>query len=493
MKIKENLRPIMFVGTASDVGKSVITTGFCRIFKQDGYHPAPFKAQNMSLNSYATPEGLEIGRAQAVQAEACGIACNTDMNPLLLKPVTDKSSQIVLHGRPAGYSSAAEYFLSDSREVLFSEVKKAYHRLAGQYSPIVLEGAGSISELNLKHRDVTNMRMAKEAGAATYLVADIDRGGVFASCYGTMALLTPEEKQHIKGIIINKFRGDPELFKEGRKILEELCQVPVVGVVPFFRDIVIEEEDSVALAGRRHRSSVGGKVNIAVILVDRLSNYTDFNRLEQDPRINLFYTREAAEIGKADIIILPGSKNTIEDLLSLHDNGVAAAIQKAYADEKSVIGICGGYQMMGERVEDPLHMESGIPRAEGLGLLPVTTVMQAEKTTLQRTFRFRGLPEVCQGYEIHMGETRMADGATPLNYFPDGRTDGYFLHRKCWGTYLHGILDNASVINELIAPYTDQPGDDFDYRQYKEEQYDKLAALLRQHLAIEEIYKTLQS
>ncbi len=499
----------MFVGTASDVGKSVITTGFCRIFKQDGYHPAPFKAQNMSLNSYVTPEGLEIGRAQAVQAEACGIACNTDMNPLLLKPVTDKSSQVILHGRPAGNSSAAEYFLSGSREALFSEVKKAYHRLAEQYSPIVLEGAGSISELNLKHRDVTNMRMARAAGAATYLVADIDRGGVFASCYGTMALLTPEEKQHIKGIIINKFRGDPELFKEGKALLEELCQVPVMGVIPFFRDIVIEEEDSVALAGRKYRS-ISGKVNIAVILVDRLSNYTDFNRLEQDPRINLFYTREAAEIGKADIVILPGSKNTIEDLLSLHDNGLAAAIQKAYANEKTVIGICGGYQMMGEQVEDPLHMESDTARAKGLGLLPVTTVMQAEKTTLQRAFRFRGLPELCQGYEIHMGVTRVierprnADGPgdavisgqgseSPLNYFPDGDTDGYFLHRKCWGTYLHGILDNASVINELISPYTNQPGVDFDYRQYKEAQYDKLAALLRQHLDMEEIYKTLQS
>lgn len=492
----------MFVGTASDVGKSVITTGFCRIFKQDGYHPAPFKAQNMSLNSFATPEGLEIGRAQAVQAEACGIACNTDMNPLLLKPVSDKSSQVVLHGKPAGNFAAADYFLSGSRETLFAEVKEAYHRLAGKYSPIVLEGAGSISELNLKHRDVTNMRMAREAGAATYLIADIDRGGVFASCYGTMALLEPEEKQHIKGIIINKFRGDPELFKEGRSILEELCQVPVIGVVPYFRDIVIEEEDSVALAGRRHRS-VGGKVNIAIILVDRLSNYTDFNRLEQDPRINLFYTKEAAEIGRADIVILPGSKNTIEDLHILRNNGVAAAILKAYANQKTVIGICGGYQMMGEWVEDPLHMESNSTRAEGLGLLPVATVMQTVKTTLQREFSFRNLPELCQGYEIHMGETRVrsdngskpgeVQSENPLNYFPDGHTDGYFLHNKCWGTYLHGILDNGAIINELIAPYTDLPGSTFDYRQYKEEQYDKLAALLRQHLAIEEIYKTLQS
>ncbi|HTI08958.1 MAG TPA: cobyric acid synthase [Puia sp.] len=510
----ERLRPIMFVGTASDVGKSVITTGFCRIFKQDGYHPAPFKAQNMSLNSYATPDGLEIGRAQAVQAEACGIDCHTDMNPLLLKPVNDKSSQVVLHGKPAGNFSAAEYFHSDGREVLFSEVKKAYHRLADRYSPIVMEGAGSISELNLKHRDVTNMRMAVEAGAATYLVADIDRGGVFASCYGTMALLEPEEKKYIKGIIINKFRGDPQLFREGKKQLEELCQVPVIGVVPFFRDIVIEEEDSVALADRHHRS-FRGKVNIAVVLVDRLSNYTDFSRLEQDPRVHLFYTREAGEIGKADIVILPGSKNTIEDLVSLRAHGVTAAIQQAFADQKTVIGICGGYQMMGERIEDPLHMESGIACTEGLGLLPVSTVLRAEKTTRQSTFRFRGLPEVCRGYEIHMGETKAVSGEkagrhekvppgegagsaptgepeSPLNTLTDGSTDGYFLHQKCWGTYLHGILDNAAVVNELLAPYTRQPGENFDHLQYKEEQYEKLAALLRQHLAIDEIYKTLQ-
>jgi adenosylcobyric acid synthase len=342
----------MFVGTASDVGKSVITTGFCRIFKQDGYHPAPFKAQNMSLNSYVTPEGLEIGRAQAVQAEACGIPCHTDMNPVLLKPTNDKNAQLVLHGKAAGHLSAAEYFLSGNRDNLFSEVTQAYHRLARSYSPIVMEGAGSISELNLKHRDITNMRMAMEAGADTYLIADIDRGGIFGSLYGTMALLTPPEKSRIKGIIINKFRGDPELFASGRTMLEELCQVPVVGVLPYFGDIFIEEEDSVALARKSNRAtgrtgdeagagavdagggrddrSVGAKVNIAVILLDHLSNYTDFDRLEQDPRVHLFYTREAADISTADIIILPGSKNTLEDLLSLEENGVAAAIRRAF-------------------------------------------------------------------------------------------------------------------------------------------------------------------
>jgi adenosylcobyric acid synthase len=499
----------MFVGTGSDVGKSFITTGFCRVFKQDGYHPAPFKAQNMSLNSYATPEGLEIGRAQAVQAEACGLPCHTDMNPVLLKPVTDRSSQVVLHGKPTGNFSAAEYFLSGNRDALFTEVKKAWHRLASQYSPIVMEGAGSISELNLKRLDITNMRMAIEAGAATYLIADIDRGGVFGSLYGTMALLEPEERQHIKGIIINKFRGDPSLFEDGRARLEELCQVPVVGVLPFSRDIFIEEEDSVALkqrysglAGGPAMGMAGGpaeqKVHVAVVLLQRLSNFTDFNRLERDPRVNLFYTRSPDEIAKADIVILPGSKNTIEDLQALKSCGAAEAILKAARSQKTVIGICGGYQMMGEWVEDPLHVETGIDHISGLGLLPVGTVMGAEKITRQCSFRFRDLAEDCQGYEIHMGDTRVSGtaafpGERPLNHFHDGSTDGYFLHDKCWGTYLHGLLDNPVIIDTLIAPYTDQPGEDFDYRQYKEDQYDKLAGLIRQHIDMEKIYKTLQS
>jgi adenosylcobyric acid synthase len=515
----------MFVGTASDVGKSVIATGFCRIFKQDGYHPAPFKAQNMSLNSYATPEGLEIGRAQAVQSEACGIPCHTDMNPVLLKPTSDTGSQLILHGRPAGNMTARAYFqsgdFSGGRERLFSEVIQAFHRLADQYTPIVMEGAGSISELNLKHRDITNMRMAMEAGADAYLITDIDRGGIFGSLYGTMTLLTPPERSCIKGIIINKFRGDPALFAEGRTMLEELCQVPVVGVLPYFSDIFIEEEDSVALArkGRRAGSgsggsgdggSSGGSVNIAVVLLDRLSNYTDFDRLERDPRVNLFYTREAAGIGNADIIILPGSKNTLEDLLILRENGITSAISRAAAHRKTVIGICGGYQMMGEWVEDPLHVETHMDRVAGLGLLPVRTVMRTEKTTRQRRFRFRHFSETCHGYEIHMGETFSEGGAQPLNCFMDGdgaaaghsdgqqdvseaAGDGYFLNARCWGTYLHGILDNPVVIEDLLSPYTAVAGETYDYRRYKEEQYDRLAALLRGHINMTDIYKSLQS
>ncbi|MDN3548222.1 cobyric acid synthase [Mucilaginibacter aquaedulcis] len=486
----ENLKPIMFVGTASDVGKSIITTGFCRIFKQDGYLPAPFKAQNMSLNSFVTPDGLEIGRAQAVQAEAAGVECHTDMNPVLLKPTTDKSSQVVLLGKAVGNMSAKDYFKPAGREQLFSEVKNAFHRLAGKYNPVVMEGAGSISELNLKSRDITNMRMAKEAGAATYLVTDIERGGIFASLYGTIALLDDEERQLIKGIIINKFRGDISLFDEGKKKIEELCGVPVIGILPYFKDIIIEEEDSVALK-QKMTSPVNGKVNIAVILLNRLSNFTDFNRLENDSRVNLFYSNNADEISKADIIILPGTKNTIEDTIAIRNSGVAEAIQNAHRLGKTIIGICGGYQMLGQSIADPYHIESTISKTAGLGLLPVNTILQAEKTTRQSSFKFQHLEDECIGYEIHMGETVAAE-ASPLNFLSDGQTDGYLLNERCWGTYMHGILDNEIVINYLLTPYTNIQQEIINYTEFKDQQYDKLAALFREHIDMNYVYQSLK-
>lgn len=281
MEFMEKLHPIMFAGTGSDVGKSIIAAAFCRIFKQDGYQPAPFKAQNMALNSFATPEGLEIGRAQAVQAEAAGVPCHTDMNPLLLKPQSDHTSQVVLNGRPIGNRNAYEYFRKEGRDELRREVCAAYDRLAARYNPVVLEGAGSISEINLRDTDLVNLPMALHAGADVILVGDIDRGGVFASVYGSLMLLRPHERERIKGILINKFRGDIRLFESGITMLEELCGIPVVGVVPYYRDIYIEEEDSVALAAKSVRAEKG-KVNIAVILLRHLSNFTDFNVLERD-------------------------------------------------------------------------------------------------------------------------------------------------------------------------------------------------------------------
>ncbi|MGN8037749.1 cobyric acid synthase [Chitinophaga sp. 22321] len=487
----KQLRPVMFVGTGSDVGKSVITAGFCRIFKQDGYTPAPFKAQNMSLNSYATPDGLEIGRAQAVQAEAAGVACHTDMNPVLLKPTNDQSAQLVLHGKPAGNQSAWEYFMEDDKRALFEAVSQSFNRLSHQYNPVVMEGAGSISELNLRQKDITNMRMALHAKAAVYLVADIDRGGVFGSVYGTLALLPPEEKALIKGVIINKFRGDIRLFEDGRKLLEELTGVPVTGVLPYYHDIHIEEEDAVSLA-LKHKRLLAGQVNVAVVLLRHMSNFTDFNALEKDERVNLFYTDNPAELAAADIIILPGSKNTLDDLIAIRNNGTARAITEAHKRNKVVIGICGGYQMMGTRIADPYGVEGPVGAMPGLGILPVTTVLTREKTTLQHSFLYRGNSKVCTGYEIHMGDTS-SDNPSPLNELSGGGKEGYFLSTRCWGTYLHGILDNDVVINDLLASCGKTPVvKDFDYQHFKETQYDKLALHIRENLDIPAVYKALE-
>ena len=489
--MNKNLHPLMLAGTGSDVGKSIIAAAFCRIFLQDGYHPAPFKAQNMALNSYATPEGLEIGRAQAVQAEAAGVPCHTDMNPLLLKPSSDHTSQVVLNGRPIGNRNAYEYFRREGREELRKEVHAAFDRLAARYNPVVMEGAGSISEINLRDSDLVNLPMAMHAGADVILVADIDRGGVFASVYGSVMLLRPEERKHIKGILINKFRGDIRLFESGVKMLEDLCGVPVVGVVPYYKDIYIE--DSVMLQTKNIRAGQG-KVNVAVVLLRHLSNFTDFNVLERDPRVHLFYTNNTDELMKADIILLPGSKSTLSDLYELRRNGVAQAIVRAHREGATVMGICGGYQLMGREVCDPDHVEGEIERLPGLGLLPVSTRMQGEKVTRQVRFRFLEDSAVCEGYEIHMGTTTpLADvPVSPLNHLADGREDGYFVDRTCMGTYVHGILDNPSVIDYLLEPFADKLKETaFDYKAFKEEQYDKLAAHVRKHVDLPLIYQIL--
>ena len=491
--MNKNLHPLMLAGTGSDVGKSIIAAAFCRIFLQDGYHPAPFKAQNMALNSYATPEGLEIGRAQAVQAEAAGVPCHTDMNPLLLKPSSDHTSQVVLNGRPIGNRNAYEYFRREGREELRKEVHAAFDRLAARYNPVEMEGAGSISEINLRDSDLVNLPMAMHAGADVILVADIDRGGVFASVYGSVMLLRPEERKHIKGILINKFRGDIRLFESGVKMLEDLCGVPVVGVVPYYKDIYIEEEDSVMLQTKNIRAGQG-KVNVAVVLLRHLSNFTDFNVLERDPRVHLFYTNNTDELMKADIILLPGSKSTLSDLYELRRNGVAQAIVRAHREGATVMGICGGYQLMGQEVCDPDHVEGEIERLPGLGLLPVSTRMQGEKITRQVRFHFLEGSETCEGYEIHMGTTTpLADvPASPLNHLADGREDGYLADRTCMGTYVHGILDNPSVIDYLLEPFADKLKETtFDYKAFKEEQYDKLAAHVRKHVDLPLIYQIL--
>lgn len=458
----------MLVGTGSDVGKSIIATALCRIFKQDGYQPAPFKAQNMALNSFATPDGFEIGRAQAVQAEACGLPPHTDMNPLLLKPNSEHTTQVVLNGKPIGNRSAYDYFRKEGREELRQAVHEAFDRLSSSYNPIVMEGAGSVSEINLRDSDLVNMPMARYADADVILVADIDRGGVFASCYGSIMLQTPEDRKRIKGIIVNKFRGDIRLFESGRKMLEDICGVPVLGVVPMLPNINIEEEDSVALEKKNH-TRIDGRINIVVVMLRHISNFTDFNILERDPRVNLFYSNNTSDIESADIIILPGTKSTLDDLMELRRNGVAKAILMAHKAGKRIVGICGGYQMLGQTVNDPDGIEGSIPSLPGLGLLDIHTTMTQEKTTRQVTFLFNG--ENCHGYEIHQGESNTCEQIVEQG--------------NVLGTYIHGILDNAPVINHLLnglsttAPETSTSVTD---------PYDRLADHVRNHVDINKIY-----
>ena len=356
-----------------------------------------------------------------------------------------------------------------------------------------MEGAGSISEINLRAVDLVNMPMAIHAKADVILVADIDRGGVFASVYGSIMLLTEEERKHVKGILINKFRGDIRLFESGVKMIEDLCQIPVIGVVPYYKDIYIEEEDSVMLQAKNLQAT-HGKVNVAVVLLRHLSNFTDFNVLERDPRVHLYYTNNTDEIEKADIVLIPGSKSTLSDLYEIRRNGVAQSIVKAHKNGATVVGICGGYQIMGQEVCDPNHVESNIERLPGLGLLPITTQMEGEKVTRQVKFSFLNTQSVCEGYEIHMGATTPVENAkqASLNRLEDGGEDGCFVNEKCFGTYIHGILDNGVVIDYLLSPYADKLSDTpFDFKAFKEEQYNKLADHVRKHVDMDLVYKIM--
>lgn len=482
----------MFVGTGSDVGKSVINTAFCRIFLQDGYAPAPFKAQNMSLNSYATPEGLEIGRAQAVQAEACGISPSVIMNPVLLKPTGEMKSQVVLHGKPAGTKTAAEYFNRSGRDALFKEVMQSWHQLAKHYNPVVIEGAGSVSEMNLWDRDIVNMRVAEAVNAPTFLVADIDRGGVFASVYGSIKLLPPNWHKLIKGIIINKFRGDMQLFKDARHTLKEITGVPVVGVIPWFNHIHIEQEDSVVL-DRINRHPQKGKINIAVVRLPHLSNFTDFDALQMVKEVNLYFTQSADDLQKADIIILPGSKNVIADMDFLNQSGLASTLQELHQHHKPLYGICGGYQMMGKTILDPHQVEGSRTEIDGLGILPVTTTLTTEKRTVQCQFSFIHNPKTTgEGYEIHMGVTT-SQTPSPLSVLNDGTMDGHFLNAQTWGSYIHGIFDNDSVIQQVLELINPEINVQIDYKKVKEEGYNQIASLVREHTDMDYIYQCLQS
>lgn len=493
------LHPIMLAGTGSDVGKSVVATALCRIFRQDGYCPAPFKAQNMSLNSYATPDGLEIGRAQAVQAEAAGIDCSTNMNPQLLKPNSNHTSQLVLNGKVVGDKTAYDCFRSEPlRNRLRREVCSAFDRLSSRYNPIVMEGAGSVSEINLMGTDIVNMPMAEYANADVVVVGDIDRGGVFASLYGSIMLQTEKHRQLIKGVIVNKFRGDLHLFQKGRSMLEKICGVPVLGVIPYYDDIYIDEEDSVSLSRKATRAEAD-RVRVAVVMLRHISNFTDFDALERDARVHLYYATTAADIAEADIVILPGTKTTISDLVELRRSGMAKAVVDAWADGRAtVVGICGGYQMMGRVESDPYHVESDIETMAGLSLLPVSTVMTNVKAIHRCHFTTGFSPEVMEGYEIHCGLTTADDIASwkPLVTKDDGVTDGCMVDRRCLGTYIHGVFDNAAFVDWLLQPYLSLGSSTLGrerilHSDFKQRQYDKLADHVRKHIDMELLYYIL--
>ena len=490
----------MVQGTCSSAGKSFLVAALCRIFHQDGYRAAPFKAQNMALNSFITAEGLEMGRAQVMQAEAAGIAPSVLMNPILLKPSSDTGSQVIVNGEVVGQMSAAEYFRR--KRELIPQVMAAYGQLAAQYDILVLEGAGSPAEINLKSEDLVNMGMATRAKAPVLLCGDIDRGGVFASLAGTMLLLEPWERELVQGIIINKFRGDPAILSPGLRQLEEMVHRPVVGVIPWM-PVDLDDEDS--LSQRLTQHSAPGVLEIAVIRLPHLSNFTDFNPLERVEGVSLRYVSQLRELGEPDLVILPGTKNTMGDLAWLRQNGLEAAVQKHAARGGPVLGICGGYQMLGRELRDPLGVEHG-GRMAGLGLLPVETEFAPQKTRTQATGRFlplqglfaplSGVP--LAGYEIHMGRTESTAPAVELA--PQGEAphpDGAAA-QNVLGTYVHGLFDRPEVVEGLLRALCQHKGIAWealrprDLDAYKQEQYDRLAAGVRRSLDMEKVYEILE-
>jgi adenosylcobyric acid synthase len=498
-------KAIMVLGTASHVGKSITVAALCRIFRQDGFSVAPFKAQNMALNSFVTREGHEIGRAQAVQAEAAGIEPNVDMNPILLKPSSDTGAQVVLNGRVFGHITASNF--QKIKPKLFASAVEAYERLAARYDYIILEGAGSPVEINLKEDDIVNLKMAEVADATCILVADIDRGGVFASLVGTYELLTPDERERFAGFIINKFRGDPDLLRPGIDFLETRLNWPCLGTVPYL-ELRIDEEDSVALDDAKSTNQASpDTLRICVVHLPHISNFSDFRVLEEMPEVNVFYARLPSESRGADVLILPGSKSTISDLCWLGASGWVGAITEHVKSGKPVLGICGGFQMLGRELLDPFHVESEIGRTAGLGLLDAITLFCREKITRQAQARLIQ-PEaigaiapgpIFEGYEIHMGETHLGPHARPLfsltrlgdcTSIADGAIsdDGRII-----GTYLHGLFDSAEAAAALLSHLRRVCGrkqirEPVISKLSRERRYDELAAHFRRHIDLGTIY-----
>lgn len=476
-------KTIMIQGTCSNAGKSLITAGLCRILKQEGYRVAPFKSQNMALNSFITEDGMEMGRAQVMQAEAAGVAPDCRMNPILLKPNSDAGSQVIVNGKVFGNYSATEYY--DNKEVFAVEAKKAFESLAEDYDVIILEGAGSPAEINLKDKDIVNMGMAKMINSPVLLVGDIDRGGVFASLAGTMLLFDQEERKLVKGVIVNKFRGDIEILKPGLTMLEEIIQKPVLGVVPYMK-LDIDDEDS--LSEKIVNKPSSQLIDIAVIRLPRISNFTDFNALEYLDDVGVRYVDNPRKFGDPDLVIIPGTKNTMADLLWMRQIGIEGKIMQHYSKGKPIFGVCGGYQMLGQKLSDPYGIEQK-GEIEGLKLLPHSTVFEEDKTTKASIGKLAKVDGIFskisgveyQGYEIHMGKSAVLGNI--IN------------NENVYGTYIHGIFDRPEIAKNIIGALMEAKGIDsqtleaFNIEEYKESQYDKLADGIRSALDMEAIFK----
>ena len=484
---------IMVQGTMSGAGKSLLCAALCRIFAQDGYRVAPFKSQNMALNSFVTRDGLEMGRAQVVQAQAAGIEPDVRMNPILLKPSSDVGSQVIVNGEVRGQMPASAYFRM--KRSLIPEILSAYNSLAGDVDIIVIEGAGSPAEINLKADDIVNMGLAKLVDAPVLLAGDIDRGGVFAQLYGTVELLEPDERARIKGLIINKFRGDVEILRPGLAMLEEKTRLPVLGVVPYLK-VDIEDEDS--LSERLDTGKTVKPLDAAVLRLPHISNFTDFMPLEQHPLLGVRYVQNARQLDTPDCVILPGTKNTVEDLLWLRQSGLEAAVLKLTAAGVPVLGVCGGYQMLGQWLDDTAGTESGRSQTvRGLGLLPTRTVFTGEKRRAQVTARVTAAPFAgaqLTGYEIHTGRTEVQGTAfcRLSGDVPEGCAEG-----NVFGTYLHGLFDTGALTEALAAFLCRRKGLDpadagvLSMEQYRQQQLDLLADGVRRTLDLDAIYAAM--
>ncbi|MFV1952022.1 MAG: cobyric acid synthase [Nitrospinota bacterium] len=499
-------RTIMIQGTGSDVGKSLIVTALCRIFLQDGHRVAPFKSQNMALNSFVTADGGEMGRAQVVQAGACRIDPEVVMNPVLLKPTSNIGSQVIVMGRVVGNMSAEGYM--EYKGDLIGVINDSLNRLRSRYEIVVIEGAGSPAEINLKNRDIVNMRIAEMADAPVLLIGDIDRGGVFAWLKGTLDLLDEDERARIKGLIINKFRGDKEILRPGLEFLEEETGMKVIGVIPYCKDIRIMAEDSVCLTKTESNSAClsnrqeGDKIRIGVIRLPHISNFTDFDPLKIEPDVELYYIGSTGDMLDTDVVIIPGSKNTISDLRYIMSNGLSVAIKRSLQMGAIVIGICGGYQMLGKEIIDPYHIESDIDNIKGLGFLDIITKFGREKITHQiRAVHLESGIEV-SGYEIHMGESQGGDRYAPLcRITRRGREDVEIMDGminadgNIMGTYIHGLFDSDEFRRKFIDSIRMRKGiescNDIQSHFDPDREYDRLADIVRGHLDMDAIYKNI--